>query len=271
MSNEIKEQEGQSSLLKLSVSKSNTFLQCKAKYKFSYILKLPKKEYNYHLFGRFVHRVLELFHLAYINKSHEPFEYEMEVAFNEAVKEVKSKLTLEQKQEGFKICAQYLEKIRKQKEEIDRIISVEKTFNLKINDGLTLTGMIDRVQKDADGVYHIIDYKTSKSAYYLKDDLLQLLTYAYVIYKEYPEIQKVRVSYIMLRLGCEYITKEFNLKEIMSIKDTYEKYATQIHNETEFTPKPQKLCSYCDFLDVCDRGKEFVKTLYKTGETKYQK
>lgn len=258
-------------LFKLSVSKSNTFLQCKAKYKFSYILKLPKKEYSYHLFGRFVHRILEIFHLAYIDGSKIVPSQQMSLAFNEAVKEYTPKLTLEQKNEAIEICKVYLKTLSDNRQKLSNILSVEKTFNLKINDGLILTGMIDRVQKDDDGVYHILDYKTSKSAQYLKDDLLQLLTYAYVIHQEFTDVKKVRVSYIMLKLGCEFITKEFDLKEILSIKETYEKYADQIHEETDFAPKPQRLCAYCDFVEACADGKKYVQSIYKTGETYYKK
>src|SRR5690606_31982945 len=130
---------------------------------------------------------------------------------------------------------------------ISTVISVEKTFNIKINENLILTGMIDRIQLDEDGIYHILDYKTSKSKAYLKDDTLQLLTYAYVMLVEKPEIKKVRVSYIMLRHDCEFMTKEFDLEEILSIKNMYEKYANDITYEKEFEPSPQVLCKFCDF------------------------
>lgn len=258
-----------SNTLKLSVSKTATFKNCKAKYKFSYILKLPKKEFTYHIFGRFVHRILELFHLSYINGSKESYHSVMSNAFNEAMQEIKGKISLSQKEEAYVILTKYLERLNSNKGEVARVKSVEQTFNLQINDGLILTGMIDRVQLDEDGVYHIIDYKTSKSKTYLKEDLLQLLTYAYVIYNEHPEITKVRVSYIMLKFDCEFITKEFKLDEILSIKDVYEKYAEEIHSETEYTANPQMLCRFCDYIDICNSGKNFVARQYKTGEIKW--
>lgn len=232
-------------------------------------MKLPRKEFNYHLFGRFVHRILELFHLAYINGSLLLHEQQMSASFNEAVQEFKGKLTLPQKEEAYSIIAAYLGQLQTNKFAQSRVVSVEQTFNHEINDGLILTGMIDRVQLDDDGVYHIVDYKTSKTEAYLKNDLLQLLTYAYVIYSEHPEITKVRVSYIMLRLGCKFITKEFDLKEILGIKSTYEQYAEKIHAETEFAPSPQVLCSWCEFADVCPASKEVIEKRWKTGKVQW--
>jgi DNA-binding protein YbaB len=60
----ILKQASDSSLnFKLSVSKAKTFEDCKAKYKFSYIEKLPKKDWDFHVFGKFLHAILEEFHL----------------------------------------------------------------------------------------------------------------------------------------------------------------------------------------------------------------
>lgn len=256
-------------LFKLSVSKTNTFKQCQAKYKFSYIQKLPRKEWSFHTYGKFAHRILELFHLAYLNGSIEQPNIVMSASFNEALLEFKPSMTQEIKDEIFEICIQYLKRISQFPNELKKVIGVEQVFNLEMNESLILTGMIDRIQLDEDGIYHVLDYKTSKSTKYLKDDLLQLLTYAYVIYKEHPELQKVRVSYIMLRHNIEFITKEFSLEEILSIKGIYEKYANEIHNETEFKPKVGPLCSYCDFLDLCPAAKTFVSKQYKTGSQKW--
>lgn len=86
-------------------------------------------------------------------------------------------------------------------------------------------------------------------------DFFQLLTYAYVIVSEDPSIKKVRASYIMLRLDFEYITTEFEIDEIMTVKDKYLEYADQIRTETEYPPHPTALCNFCDYLDRCPEGK----------------
>lgn len=257
-----------SNLIKLSVSKSATFNSCKKKYQFAYIHKLPRKEWEHHIFGRFVHRILEIFHLTYINGSTASYATVMSDAFNEAMVEFKGKINQSSKDEAFNILSIYLQRLTSNKNEVSKILAVEKNFNLEINEKLILTGMIDRIQFDEDEVYHVLDYKTSKSKSYLKDDTLQLLTYAYVIYKENPDIEKVRVSYIMLRHNCEFLTKEFKLEEILSVKDIYEQYADDIIKENEFAANPQNLCYFCDYIDRCNEGKLHISKQYKTGELK---
>lgn len=253
-------------MFKLSVSKTSTFVSCKAKYKFTYILKLPRKEFEYHTFGRFAHRVLELFHLHIINGVQSKKNELMGRSFNEAMAEFDGKISQAQKDEAYKIVKEYLATL---KAGMPNVLEVEKVFNLELKEDFILTGMIDRVQLDPDGIYHIADYKTSKSDKYLKNDLLQLLTYAYVIYMEHPELKKVRVSYIMLRLGCKVITKEFGLEEILAVKKRYEDHYEAIQNETEFAPNPQVLCNYCEFNTLCVGGSAIIAERYKTGKTDF--
>ena len=52
----------------LSVSKAKTFDQCKAKFKYQYIEKLPKKSWDFQIFGQFLHAILENFHELMLKK-----------------------------------------------------------------------------------------------------------------------------------------------------------------------------------------------------------
>lgn len=245
--------------LRLSVSKSKTFLDCKKKFKFSYILKLPKKEYDYHIYGKFVHRVLELFHLSYINGSVEPQHIEMSNAFKASLEEFKTKLTKEQKIEAKEACSAYLKKISKEDPALTaKVLAVEKEFSLNLSDKLILLGVIDRLQIDHDGILHVCDYKTTKNKKYLKNDWFQLLTYAYVLLMEDPSIKTVRGSYILIRHDFEYITKDFSVEEILAIKDKYLQYGDDINSEKLWRPNPSFLCGNCEFLDNCPEGKDFL-------------
>lgn len=260
-----------SDILKLSVSKTKTFLDCKKKYKFSYIQKLPKKERDYHIFGKFCHKVLEDFHIFYINGSTDLLHVAMSKAYKNALAEYKDKMTADMKSECKSIIDKYLQIVVEDKKnnKSPNVIACEKEFNFPINENVILNGMIDRVQIDADNVIHVCDYKTTKNKKFLKNDFFQLLTYAYVMIKDDPTIQKVRGSYILLRHDFEYITIEFGLPEILVIKEKYINYANQIMSETEFPPNPTILCNYCDFLDVCDSAGSIVKKSEKFGEVSW--
>lgn len=254
--------------LRLSVSKTKTFLDCQKKYHFAYVLKLPRKEFSFHTFGKFCHKVLEDFHLAYINGSQEPYNVVMSAAFKTAAIEYKNSMTKEMRQECWDIIHQYL-KIVYQDNSVKKVIACEKNFDLNVDNKIILNGMIDRIQLDDDNVLHVCDYKTTKNKQYIKNDFFQLLTYAYVLMSEDPSIEKVRASYILLRHNFEYITKEFNKDEILAVKEKYLKYADTILAESEFKPNPTPLCNYCDFLDSCEAGRGKTNKSDVYGEIKW--
>jgi RecB family exonuclease len=244
--------------LRLSVSKTKTFLDCKAKFKFAYIEKLPRKDWEFHIFGKFCHKVLEDFHNAYIKyNSVLPFNQEMGNAFKSATKEFGDKMTPEMKKDCWIIIDKYLRIVTNDKKNnlSANVVACEKNFDFAVSENLILNGMIDRIQIDDDNVVHVCDYKTVKNKKYLKKDFFQLLTYAYVILQDNPDLEKVRASYILLRHDFEYITTEFSASEILKVKDQYLEYAMQMNTEKEFTPNPTALCNYCDFLNNCPEGK----------------
>jgi len=245
---------------RLSVSKTKTFLGCKKQYHFSYILKFPKKERDYHVLGSMTHKVLENFHNLYISGSDLPFNKGMSKSFKEAYAEFESKCTPEIKKESFNIIDNYLKIIYTQKDHplSGNVIGCEKSFSIPIKENIILNGFIDRIQLDPDGVLHVGDYKTTKNKKYLVNDFFQLLTYCYALLLEDPSLEKIRASYILLKHNFEYVTQEFSREEVLKIKDKYINYADAILAEKEFEPNPTILCGYCDFLDDCIPGKQQV-------------
>lgn len=242
--------------LRLSVSKTKTFLDCKKKFNYNYIQKLPKKDWEHHIFGKFCHTVLEEFHIAYLEGSELPYNTVMSNSFKKGLLEYKGKMTPTMKKDCWDIIDKYLRIISNDKNNrIKNVIAVEKKFDFPVVENLILNGAIDRIQMDADNVIHVCDYKTVKNKKYLKNDFFQLLTYAYVLLADDPTITKVRGSYILLRHDFEYITTEFSLEEILKVKDKYVEYASQIRTEQQFPANPTALCNYCDFQEHCVEGK----------------
>lgn len=244
-------------------------MDCEKKFHFSYILKLPKKERDYHVFGKFLHKVLEDFHAEYINGSIEPMNIVMSRVYKAALVEYKPKMTDEALKEAYEIVDAYLKKITLADKAETNILSVEKEFSFNISDTVILNGMIDRIQIDADNVLHLADYKTTKNKKYLKNDWLQLMTYGFVMLNENPELKKVRGSYILLRHDFEYITKEFSADELLAVKQKYIDYAKMIEEEKLWRPNPTKLCGFCDYIDLCDVGRSFIQPKHTYGEQKW--
>jgi RecB family exonuclease len=246
---------------RLSVSKTKTFLDCKQRFQYTYIQKLPRKEHSFHVLGKFCHKVLEDFHNVYIkHNSILPLNVEMGNAYQAALQEYGSRMTPEMKKECHQIIDEYLRIVSNDKMNnlSANVLDVEKSFELPINENLLLLGQIDRIQLDSDNVLHLADYKTAKEKKYLKNDWFQLMTYGFVMLNENPSLERIRCSYIMLRHNFEYITKEFTAEELWKVKDQYLEYAKKMIEEKEFPTKPSILCKWCDFLELCSDGKNLV-------------
>lgn len=240
-------------LFALSVSKYKTFDTCHAKYRYSYIEKLPKKEWEFQVFGKFLHEVLELFEkeiiAGYTGQDHTL----MKKVFDQALANWSEKMTKEQMNECHKIMLGYLKKRNdlRLENKLPTPLAAEKQFNVDISRKVLINGFIDLLQQDADGVLHVADYKTSKDKRFLKKDLFQLKTYAYVMALEDPTWTKIRTSYIMLKHNFEVIAKEFTREEVLEIEDIFLKKAEDINSEKLFRPNPGPLCKYCDYSNVC--------------------
>lgn len=242
-------------LFKLSVSKAKTFKTCKAKYKFQYIDKLPRKDWEHQIFGSFLHEVLENFHQYIIDGDTNPDNIIMKKAFSIAYTNWKEKLTAEQKKQCFEICKEYLQKRYKERDNLPTVIAVEKPFVIEIGN-LLLNGFIDVVQYDSDGKLHVADYKTSKHKKYLKNDILQLKTYAYALFLEDPALEEIKCSYIMLKFNFDLLEFSFTRAEAMEIEKEFEEYVELINSEKMFRASPGPLCKYCDYLTSCPDGLE---------------
>ena len=243
--------------LRLSVSKTKTFLDCKKKYEFTYIQKLPRKSQDFHVLGKLIHKALEDFHEYYLNGCTDPYNVSMTKAFKAGLEEFKSEMTPKIKKDAFDMINQYLKLVSEdqRKGTSANILSVERGFEILVDGKIVLNGAIDRIQLDPDGVVHVVDYKSTKNKKYLMNDFFQLLTYSYFIVTEDPSIEKVRASYMLMRHNFEYVTTEFSLDEILAVKDKFLNYAKEIQSEQEFAPNPTPLCSYCDHLNLCPEGK----------------
>jgi len=241
----------------LSVSKAQTFDSCKAKYRYSYIEKLPRKEWDFHVFGTFMHEVLEEFHSSLIKDPNQVLIELMRHHYNLIMPKYKDKLSIAQLKESKDIIKTYLDIILND-EKPSTVIQVEKPFIIELDDLILLNGYIDRVQKDYDGTLHVADYKTTKNKKYIKD-FFQLMTYAFVLMLEDPTLQKIKASFIMLRHNFEFITKEFSRDEVFeTVTKKFLMSKLSIDSEKLWRPNPQFLCKYCDYLEKCNAGNTYL-------------
>jgi len=243
--------------LSLSVSKTKTFEDCKAKFKFCYIDKLPRIERDFHTFGKYLHQVLENFHHSLIDdpSKREDWLPVMDEAWESAYKEYDDKMTGLQYKEAREIVEEY--KALLKEEGLPNVIAVEKPFYINLNNKILLNGFIDRIQIDPDGLIHVGDYKTTKDPKYLKD-FFQVMTYCYALCLEDESISRIRASFILLRHNFDYLTQEFTRDEVFYVAEKFLKAASNIEEEKLWRPNPQFLCKYCDYLEHCKSGKDYL-------------
>jgi len=112
-----------------------------------------------------------------------------------------------------------------------REIRNEVSLTMQLGDDF-FTGTIDHMQKDQQGSWQIIDYKTNRiSGSQLeqagKEYEIQIQSYALLLSHLYPGQKSYRVSLYFLAVDKLY-EQEFSLKEVQNIKTRFTKIIDEI-------------------------------------------
>lgn len=132
------------------------------------------------------------------------------------------------------------------------IVATEKRFQIPLSEKHTLTGVIDRIDKLPYGAFEIIDYKTSKSMptqSEINSDK-QLGIYQFAASKMWPEVENIKLTLYFLK-HYEQLTTTRRQDEIETLKEEFINTAEKIENETEFKPKLNRFCDWCDYKHLC--------------------
>ena len=240
-----------STLIKLSASSTKTYDSCARKYRYTYIDKLPKKEWDHLKLGTFCHNVLEQFHEEWKNDKNLELRPLMSRSFANqrhlASLDPKTKLADEQLTEAKGMLQDYLYSM--ERNGMPNVLGVEDGFEMVVGNKYVLRGFLDRLDVDKDGLFHIVDYKTTKNEKYL--DSFQLLVYGLALKQKYPDLKRFRGSYVLLRKGSKMLTNEYTLNDILGCEKKIIEYGTAIENEKKWEKTITRLCDWCDFKDVC--------------------
>lgn len=256
----------------------NTYKQCPRKYFYSYKMKMPRSDSIFTIRGKAVHDALELFYKLGPMGVHQEnylreFKERLMSLFNASwAKYVPKllKLNIEKKE----IQRTYEESLPM----LDNFFSfVVNQLNKRINDGenfeeafsviapvtemylksptYNIQGYVDAVHH-IDGEIEIIDYKTSRRDHMSPEYRRQLAIYA-LVYKELHGKMPSKVSLLFLRQGTH---RSLNVDESLLLEA--KKDCEWIHTKTvsesldDYPRGMGPLCNWCDFYEVCFKGKD---------------
>ena len=118
--------------------------------------------------------------------------------------------------------------------------------------GVHMRGYIDRIDEVEDGVYKVLDYKTSKNTKYLKD--FQILVYASAIKSKYKNIKKILGSFMMMKHNFEEKYVEIDDDRIDEAIKKIEDVSQMINTDTVWEKKPSFFFYFCDYKSMCQNN-----------------
>jgi ATP-dependent helicase/DNAse subunit B len=263
--------------LKVSFSALDTYKTCPRKYYYNYILKLPKFDKPWFVFGNFNHTILEKFFKIIIRCKQKNLEYDkkelMYKSYTSALKKYqnlanqgkKLRLTPAQLKETKGIIKKFFDR---DDGELPDVMYVEKEFTIDLTDSIVLRGYIDRIDDLGNDTYRIVDYKTSKKSYKI-DKNNQLDLYAIGFKKYHPDAKQIfkQLDFIKLNKRTDpKHTHDLDREEEVIADVTRQsieiqnKIVADEKNLTAWEPKENDFCWACDFKDQCDqdRGISFL-------------
>lgn len=271
----------------LSYSKMSMYIQCPRRYRLCYLDRVGVKPQGFFSIGSTIHNALELFYQIKPKKSKEPLLEELLSLYDQCWISAGYKTPQEEKeyyQNGKEWLINYYEKFVEDK--FITAYATEEYFELPIGKNThIMIGYIDRIQKNPDGSFEILDYKTDpkiRSQQEVDNDL-QLTIYYWALRNR--GIETKRLGLIFIRFG-EIVYTTRSQKDIDVLDDYVKEVADKMWADGEryinlikeyeeknqiipeekieeiLPSKVNKYCGGCDYLKGCPK-EQLIKTEYK--------
>lgn len=121
-------------------------------------------------------------------------------------------------------------------------------------DGLTLRGIVDRLDVASDGAMRVVDYKTGRSPgeRFEGKALFQMKFYALVLWRARGEIPKMlQLVYLGDGQVVRYVPEEHELRSLERNLQAVWAAVARAAETGDWRPSPSKLCGWCDFQEFC--------------------
>lgn len=243
-------------LFKLSPYSIGIYEQCPRRYKHQYVDGLTqkyRKPWPWLTMGSHVHTALTRF-LRDIPVEERTVETIESLLRNSWRRNREGFTDAEQEREyGERALAQVRWFASTQKTDVEPLM-LERFHEAPVSENVVLMGRIDRIDRHKDGGLHVIDYKTGKVPE--NPDTFQLLQYAVILARTLP-YPVTQASYLYLEDG-EWRTFSIDPVDVQKTRGAVLAIAKRIERETEYREVVGTLCKYCDFLEICEAGRQSI-------------
>jgi RecB family exonuclease len=234
--------------IRLSYSAASAYEKCPLSYRFQYVDGLEIEPSPYLSFGRSMHSALEWL---YGRGVPEPPALEELLAYLDSCWTSEGFGSPEEEDSFLRHGREILTKFYQTNLGDFRLpVAVEERFEMEM-DGYVLAGVIDRVDRNPDGSYEIIDYKTNRrlpELNRLREDL-QLPIYQMAC-RETWGISPSKLTFYYLVANQRYTTRPLDEGGLSRVRERLDRIAGCIV-AGEFPPTPNRLCPWCSFEDIC--------------------
>jgi len=247
----------------MSATRMSMYLTCKWKYWCNYVLHLPKKPNVSFKLGIAVHESLA--------KAGKIWKLTQKFTKDDIIK-IKDEYNKVAASEGIADTNIYHDGMQMVLARVNdfangEILTIEDRFKVTTNEGVMLTGAMDKVEALSEDTILVTDYKTSKyfeTTAELKADI-QLSMYDVVASIKYPDYKRIILSLDYLR-GDQVFTYRTTEERQGFMEYMLAIYKEMLKLEKEdCKPMLNDLCNWCDFTDNCSAyqdalaGKMFLK------------
>ncbi len=233
-----------------SASSLKEFLQCKRKYYLNHILKIKEhdillKPKGYEV-GNIIHKTLE----EYYKQNERTYDKLLKIFNQKRGQNPFINLDLEIWKRRFK---EFIKLEEKRFKLGYKIVDLEKSFLIDFN-GIELRGTIDRVDL-RDGLYSVIDYKTSSSVKIDSKQNLETtidfqLEFYYLAVEKVFNTSNVKTYYYDL-YNMKILEEKVLAQKLELLENIFLQFKTQIVNFKKCDNN--KICQYCIYKTICDK------------------
>jgi putative RecB family exonuclease len=135
-----------------------------------------------------------------------------------------------------------------------RAIGLELMLSAPVSEGLTLRGIIDRLELDDDGELVVVDYKTGRAPHpnYERKSLSGVQFYAFLCESVFGRIPAaVRLMYLKSGEVITAVPSSQSTRYMTTRTNAVWKAVATACERDDFRPKPSTLCNYCAYQRWC--------------------